>query len=139
MPRARSHERNSRHGADQTTLGVVPLDAGIAQQLVRADSSGNLDLFEVQVKVSATRRKAVHPKLLQARSPFAAPHLIEAFALPARLLKKPMNAETNIPPDKGRHRFSSDYKNLRLSVELLPCGGWFAGVYDMEAEGWLWT
>ena len=51
-----------------------------------------------------------------------------------------MKAETNIPPhDKGRHRFSSDYKNLRLSVELLPCGGWFAGVYDMEAEGWLWT
>ena len=50
-----------------------------------------------------------------------------------------MNAETNIPPDKGRHRFSSDYNNLRLSGELLPCGGWFAGVYDMEAEGWLWT
>ena len=50
-----------------------------------------------------------------------------------------MNAQTNIPPDKGRHRFSSDYKNLRLSVELLPCGGWFAGVYDVEAEGWLWT
>ena len=50
-----------------------------------------------------------------------------------------MEAETNIPHRKDRHRFSSTYKNVTLSVELLPCGGWLAGVYDLEAEGWLWT
>ena len=50
MPLSTSHERNSRHQADQTSLGVVPLHAGIAEQLVCADSPGNLDLFEVQVR-----------------------------------------------------------------------------------------
>jgi hypothetical protein len=50
-----------------------------------------------------------------------------------------MKAKSNIPHENDRHRFSSAYKNLRLLVELLPCGGWFAAVYDLEAEGWLWT
>ena len=50
-----------------------------------------------------------------------------------------MEAKTNIPHRKDPHGFNSTYKNVTLSVELLPCGGWLAGVYDLEAEGWLWT
>jgi len=37
-----------------------------------------------------------------------------------------------------RHRFTADHKNLRFFVELLV-SGWFAGVYDLDAQQWLWT
>ena len=40
--------------------------------------------------------------------------------------------------DKIPHRFTTDHNNLRLFVELLV-SGWFAGVYDLEAQEWLWT
>jgi hypothetical protein len=47
--------------------------------------------------------------------------------------------ESNIAPENSRHRFSGIYKNLRLIIEALPSGGWFAGVYDLEIDRWLWT
>jgi len=91
------------------------------------------------VKLSANTQEGGSPTVLRGRSSFPRTIRLKCCAV-SLALKESMKAETNIPPhDKGRHRFSSDYKNLRLSVELLPCGGWFAGVYDMEAEGWLWT
>ena len=55
------------------------------------------------------------------------------------LVQEAMEAKTNIPHRKDPHGFNSTYKNVTLSVELLPCGGWLAGVYDLEGEGWLWT
>jgi hypothetical protein len=40
--------------------------------------------------------------------------------------------------DRIPHRFTTDHKNLRLFVESLV-SGWLAGVYDLEAQEWLWT
>jgi hypothetical protein len=49
-----------------------------------------------------------------------------------------MRADTAIPHENGRHRFSAGYQSLRLLVELTP-SGWLAGVYDSHADSWVWT